>query len=363
MLKLDPIESFDALHHSCKEGLETNVDLNKHYMEDIFPGLDLFGWLDELTLQIPRGAVVSFGKAAISLGASRAAMAIRTISRDLEVRNGHRLVYSDGRVPDENVELLADEIDLTRKKDGWYLKNADDMVSLSIKDPPFTSLAMDQRALASRLLTGNEKIDDLVGIDISSKNGNNICSVCRTDIEGSRIKCSSFRGELGIPYVSGYLFYREGPLILPSIYRAREKGTIDERSLVVLDGNGRLHPRKAGIACQVGAASGMMTAGVAKKLLLGDVGAWRIMDENEELAPVLWKGERIGLASRRNGGSPVYISSGHRTSLDEVASFMISTKRGRIPEPTRWAHEEANRTRRSESPSGDLEVLSLPFHV
>jgi deoxyribonuclease V len=154
--------------------------------------------------------------------------------------------------------------------------------------------------------------------------------------------------------VSGFLFYREAPIIMPIIRKVMEKGMIDGSTLIVIDGNGRIHPRRSGIACQVGAATNMMTCGIAKRLLCGRLSDWEFYMSGEERAMVEVEGIFSGYASRRNGGRPIYISPGNRISIEESYEALVRTKKGRLPSPIAEAHNEANRCRRSESPSGDL---------
>jgi deoxyribonuclease V len=149
--------------------------------------------------------------------------------------------------------------------------------------------------------------------------------------------------------------------MIPSLKKSIEKGLLDERSLLVLDGNGYLHPRRMGIACQIGAVTGMMTCGVAKKLMCGRIGKWEKYSIGE-IAEVRDGDDLLGFASRNKNGAPIYISRGNRVDVEKVVEILVELKKGRFPEPIRAAHDLANRFRRSESPSCDLEILSLPLH-
>jgi deoxyribonuclease V len=64
-------------------------------------------------------------------------------------------------------------------------------------------------------------------------------------------------------------------------------------------------------------------------------------------SPLLDKGERIGTALRtRDGVKPVYVSVGHRLSLDAaVAITLACALRYRLPEPTRLADRLVARER------------------
>jgi deoxyribonuclease V len=67
-----------------------------------------------------------------------------------------------------------------------------------------------------------------------------------------------------IPYIPGLLSFREGTPILSAL------SALDtEPDVVLVDGNGRIHFREAGLATHVGVAVDVPTVGVAKNLLCG----------------------------------------------------------------------------------------------
>ncbi len=65
--------------------------------------------------------------------------------------------------------------------------------------------------------------------------------------------------------------------------------------------------------------------------------------EQGSWAPLIDGGETIGVALRtRAKVSPVFVSVGHRASLDDARALVLaSTRRYRLPEPTRAAHHAA----------------------
>ena len=65
----------------------------------------------------------------------------------------------------------------------------------------------------------------------------------------------------------------------------------------------------------------------------------------------MWRGERIGTALRtRRRANPLYVSVGHRVSLETAVSWVRRATRGyRLPEPTRQAHLAANALRVAEA--------------
>lgn len=141
------------------------------------------------------------------------------------------------------------------------------------------------------------------------------------------------RGEVTFPYVPGLLSFREIPSVLESLERLRIWP-----DLIMTDGQGYAHPRRLGLACHLGVALDIPTFGVAKKRL---VGAYEEPDaEKGSATPLLDGDELIGMVVRtRSRVNPVFVSVGHRITLDEAVRFTLAcSPRFKIPEPTRVAH-------------------------
>ncbi|WP_306316602.1 MULTISPECIES: endonuclease V [unclassified Streptomyces] len=139
-------------------------------------------------------------------------------------------------------------------------------------------------------------------------------------------------GELAFPYVPGLLAFRE----IPAVLGALEALTADP-GLVVCDGYGLAHPRRFGLASHLGVLTGLPTMGVAKNPFAfshGELGTRR-----GSAAALLDGAEEVGRALRtQDGVKPVYVSVGHRVSLDNACAHALSlTPRYRIPETTRKA--------------------------
>lgn len=145
------------------------------------------------------------------------------------------------------------------------------------------------------------------------------------------------------PYVPGFLGFREVPVLLDALRQLP-----DRPGLVLLDGHGLAHPRGFGIACHLGVLLDVPAIGVAKSILVGQVQG-ELGQAPGSAAPLVWQGRTIGVALRtRMRANPVYVSVGHRVSLDTAVRLVMGMVRGyRLPEPTRHAHEESNRQRRA----------------
>ena len=137
---------------------------------------------------------------------------------------------------------------------------------------------------------------------------------------------------LEFPYVPGFLSFREIPALLAALEQLRRLP-----DLLFCDGQGYAHPRRMGLATHLGILLDRATIGCAKSILIGEHG--RIGDERGAWSPMTEGGERIGAALRtRTGVRPVYVSQGHRVSLETAIRMTLAASDGvRIPQPTREA--------------------------
>ena len=88
------------------------------------------------------------------------------------------------------------------------------------------------------------------------------------------------------------------------------------------------------------------TIGVAKSRLVGE---GEPGPQPGDRVPLVWQGRCIGTVLRtRRGAAPLYVSVGHRVSLETAVAIVFAATRGRrLPAPIRAAHDAANATRRS----------------
>ncbi|GAA3772271.1 endonuclease V [Streptomyces phyllanthi] len=139
-------------------------------------------------------------------------------------------------------------------------------------------------------------------------------------------------GEVSFPYVPGLLAFREIPTVLAAL-----DALSCAPGLVVCDGYGLAHPRRFGLASHLGVLTGLPTIGVAKNpftFTYDDPGPAR-----GSASPLLAGTEEVGRALRtRDGVKPVFVSVGHRVSLDNACAHTLALTPGyRVPETTRRA--------------------------
>jgi len=155
-----------------------------------------------------------------------------------------------------------------------------------------------------------------------------------------------------IPYIPGLLSFREGKAILSALAELDS-----DPDVLVVDGNGRIHFREAGLATHIGVTVDVPTLGVAKNLLCGQ--------PRESLTDPLPEGTRIPIEAademttpagtvighvlqtrQYDSGNrhinPLYVSPGHRVSAETAADIVQRCAGGyKLPEPTRLADGDA----------------------
>jgi deoxyribonuclease V len=147
-------------------------------------------------------------------------------------------------------------------------------------------------------------------------------------------------GPARFPYLPGFLSFRESPAILDAFSRLRGRP-----DLLLVDGHGVAHPRGLGIASHLGVILNLPSIGVAKSILVGE--AEEPERDRGSVAPLRHRRERIASVVRtRTGVAPVYVSTGHRVSLQTAVRWVLRCGNGyRLPEPTRRAHLAVNALR------------------
>lgn len=145
------------------------------------------------------------------------------------------------------------------------------------------------------------------------------------------------------PYVPGYLGFRETPALV-----AAWEGMAEKPGLLFVDGHGRAHPRRCGIATHLGVLLDVPTVGVAKSILCGKVEG-ELGEAPGSMAPLVDRGEVVAMALRtRARALPVYVGTGHRVSIETAVRWVLDLAEGRrLPLPTRLAHDAANAARRA----------------
>lgn len=150
------------------------------------------------------------------------------------------------------------------------------------------------------------------------------------------------RSKTPFPYIPGLLSFREIPPILQAFRSLSLR--ID---LVFVDGHGRAHPRRIGIASHLGLWLEKPTIGIGKSRLCGDY--VEPGQERGSRSSLIDKGELVGtvLRTRRNV-KPVFVSVGYGLPLEQCVTMTLKvTPKYRLPEPIRLADRLAAQNKMS----------------
>ncbi|KAG0000898.1 hypothetical protein BGZ80_008189 [Entomortierella chlamydospora] len=169
--------------------------------------------------------------------------------------------------------------------------------------------------------------------------------------------------KLTLPYIAGYLAFREVGPLLGLIQTLRADRPELEPQLILVDGCGILHPRGFGLASHLGLVSNIPTIGCSKNYLVIDgdgpiLGAHPTMLKNifrdfvatnkDAHGLMLLKGEVTGKVygaalsaattkSEDGAQNPIFVSVGHKVSLETAVAIVRACSLHRVPEPIRQA--------------------------
>lgn len=143
-------------------------------------------------------------------------------------------------------------------------------------------------------------------------------------------------GHASAPYVPGLLALRLGPLLEDVVRRLAPQPDV-----LLLDGTGRDHPRRAGLALQLGAVLELPTVGVTHRPLIAS-GDWPA-DVSGATSPLHIGSEQVATWLRtRQGARPLVVHPGWRTDLPSAVDVVSQALAGRrTPEPLRRARQSA----------------------
>ena len=292
------------------------------------PKVDLGDELWRLAASVPSGRVTSFGRLARGLGDAKAAVwAARELTRPgprhrppdcpcLRVRR------ADGSVPNTPCRTGP-------PADGdWF----------DFDGPgPLAALRAWQDAVEPP--PPGPVPGTVAGMDVSYPDDRPSAAVA---VVGEDLEWSAVVGAAApMPYVSGYLTFRELPALLAAYRHAKDCGRWP--GLAMIDGAGRLHPRRAGVAACFSAATGEPAVGVTKRYLCGDFDRDALAADGR--AEVSLDGEVVGVALRpATGGAPLFVSPGGGMTVADAERIALRHMTAhRVPEPIYWADRLSRR--------------------
>lgn len=303
---------------------------------------DLYLEAFKLAAQIPPGRVSTYGAIARALGdvsASRTVGQIMSADRERPFRVPcHRVIYSDGRTgwytgmgqgAERKREMLRSEgVDI---RDDRVVELSKVLFTDFHGDGLLSRMAEAQLDIARSVSQEGDarRFERLAALDVSYHGDEAFAAMVVVDQEGKVLDERTARCSVNFPYVPGYLGFRE---MRPY---AAVMGEPRGDTLYLIDGHGRAHPRRAGVACQFGVVHDVAAAGAAKTVLTGAMKGDSLMLDGEE----------AGRLVRTCEGRTYFASVGHKVSLDSVCCAISS-----LPaDPMAMAHRLATKGRRSAS--------------
>jgi deoxyribonuclease V len=303
-----------------------------------------------LVSQIPKGRVSTYGALARTLGDIKAARAVGHMLNAnpyAPIVPCHRVVKSNGDLGGfgggikKKIELLKSEKVTVSK--GKIVDFEDALFTDFRSEYPLKKMRKEQLDLVKKVRIKDyfPEIKVVGGVDVAYKGDKGYGAYVAYEYNKKKIiDHQTTEWMVDVPYIPTYLAFREYPVIERLLKKVEQKPDI-----LMVDGNGVMHPHNAGIATYVGVKLDIPTIGIAKSQLCGEVKGHVL--KKGDYSKISLGGHLIGYAlkSSSRGTKSIYISPGHKISFK--TSLMVTQKycRYKIPEPIRQAHNLANKSK------------------
>ncbi|XP_076345238.1 endonuclease V-like isoform X2 [Tachypleus tridentatus] len=189
------------------------------------------------------------------------------------------------------------------------------------------------------------------GLDISYRKDDNNACVALVVISYPELKLvyeSCFMVEVTKPYIPGFLAFREVEFFMKTVNELKANSSEYFPQVILVDGNGILHPKMFGLASHLGVLLDIPCIGVAKSLhfvdgLQRDVSYRQKVESLNKAGDYFYllgtTGNILGAALKtcKAAKNPVFVSQGHRCSLESAIAVVKLCSIYRVPEPTRLA--------------------------
>ncbi len=293
--------------------------------------IDLYSYFYNLVKQIPEGMITTYRELAIALGdeiAARSAGQMLAENPEPIVIPCHRVIRSDGTLGGfTHPEGIKKKIELLEKEgikiNNGRVENFENLLFKDFKtDFPLLRLKAEEAELKEKISFEDIDYEGIVSVDGSYDKRNIYLSFVTIDENLNVLDIKNYKDVVNFPYIPTYFSYREGNAIL-NHYSGKD--------LLILDGNGIMHPRGIGLATYVGIFKKIPTIGIAKSHLFGELDGEEIFYGKTQLG---W------YISKR------YVSPGSNISIKKT--YNIAKKLLKKGDPIKIAHIFSNKFRESE---------------
>ena len=312
---------------------------------------------------IPSGRVVTFGDLARWLGDVKASSWLGEWARDhdhVDECACHRLVRATGELGG----YLFDPLEKVRRLQAEGVVVCEDRVELEryqyllpeSPHSPLSALREYQKHAAEQALIEplTSRVGKVGGIDLSYVPGSRTreavaCLVCLDATTAELLWSQTRVAPVSFPYITSYLAFRELPLMSQLVDAVRDTHELPD--VLLVDGSGVLHPRRAGIAVMLGVECEVPTIGVSKKRLVGNVDETSLAAHG--FCEVTVSGRCLGHAiePKTRSKRPCYASPGSQVSVENARSVTQAMMRAhRVPEPIYWADRLSREAARTKLP-------------
>jgi deoxyribonuclease V len=191
----------------------------------------------------------------------------------------------------------------------------------------YTDAVKLQKRLALRVITKDclKSVRNVCAVDVSYRDRWANASAVVIDAKTlDTIEHVTSVTKIEAPYVPGLMMLRESGPIMSAL-----KLLHNNFDVLLVDGNGQLHPRKCGLGCYIGIILDRPTIGVAKSLLCGKIRKNSVEFDGKILARIIEKKK----------GKRIFVSVGNKISLKTATKLVDSLIKDCqwLPEPIRLA--------------------------
>jgi deoxyribonuclease V len=219
------------------------------------------------------------------------------------------------------------------------------MIEVTLKTNLINKLMKIQNEIAKDVIEVDnfeKPIKIISGIDIAFLN--ELAIIACVSVDSKSLKIVNKRiltKKVKFPYISGFLSFREGPLIINMINYMDVK-----QNIFLINAQGIAHPRFCGCASYIGVIADKPTIGVTVNRLCGTY--HQEPKSINEWIPLFHRQKIVGVVLKTQKRSkPIFISPGHKISLK--TSICVVTKCisfHKLPIPLYYAHKYAKEEKR-----------------